>query len=203
MKCSVTRWRRWLRSRFTGDRGRAATFLPTDHLEHMIRDTRTYLELRSLGDLQRGVPPAALPDIVRLERCTGSLFRHLYSEVGRHYRWTDRLAWTDEEIQCHLANPAVHMWLARWQDEPAGYFELRSYPDRSVQLVYLGLRPDFIGRGWGKVLLVRAADEAWWLGATRMWLHTSTFDHAAALPNYLKRGFQLFHSETLYLGTPA
>src|SRR5689334_14624239 len=119
----------------------------------MTRDTRTYLELRSRDALQRGTPPATAPEIARLTDCESSLFRNLYSDIGRHYRWIDRLSWTDEDIQRHLADPAVYLWLARWEHAPAGYFELRRYRDRSVQLVYIGLRPEFIGRGWGKALL--------------------------------------------------
>ena len=35
---------------------------------------------------------------------------------------------------------------------------------------------------------------------TSVWLHTNTMDHPAALPNYLKRGFTAFHSETYQPG---
>jgi hypothetical protein len=33
------------------------------------------------------------------------------------------------------------------------------------------------------------------MGAKRVWLHTCTLDHAAALPNYLRRGFVPFKTE--------
>ena len=36
---------------------------------------------------------------------------------------------------------------------------------------------------------------AWDFGPTRVWLHTNTFDHRAALPNYLKRGFRVYKTE--------
>jgi hypothetical protein len=35
----------------------------------------------------------------------------------------------------------------------------------------------------------------WGLGAVLVWLHTSTLDHPAALPNYLKRGFRPVREE--------
>ena len=44
-------------------------------------------------------------------------------------------------------------------------------------------------RGLGKAMLTRAADEAWALEPTRVWLHTCTLDSPHALPNYLARGF--------------
>ena len=140
-------------------------------------------------------PPPPAPLIERLERCPPDLFRYLYREVGREYRWTDRLNWTDAEIAGYLDNLDVSVWLLKWQDAIAGYFELRRHEDRSVEIAYFGLLPDYIGRGWGKYLLSRAVEEAWRLGAERVWLHTCTLDHPSALPNYLKRGFRPFREE--------
>jgi GNAT superfamily N-acetyltransferase len=129
------------------------------------------------------------------------MFRHLYSEVGRAFRWTDRLSWTDEQVAEHLADRRTGIWLLSWQEVPAGYFELREHDDRSVEIAYFGLLPDFIGRGWGKYLLTRAAIAAWDLGPSRVWLHTCTLDHPAALPNYLKRGFRRVREETYEVTT--
>jgi GNAT superfamily N-acetyltransferase len=63
--------------------------------------------------------------------------------------------------------------------------------------------PEFIGRGWGKHLLTRAVLSAWDLGTQRVWLHTCTLDHPAALPNYLKRGFRRVRDEVYELGGQA
>jgi GNAT superfamily N-acetyltransferase len=52
--------------------------------------------------------------------------------------------------------------------------------------------------GLGKQLLSFAIDRAWEEGAKRIWLHTCTLDNAAALPNYLKRGFSPFKQETYF-----
>jgi GNAT superfamily N-acetyltransferase len=81
------------------------------------------------------------------------------------------------------------------ENAAAGYFELRQHQDRSVEIAYFGLLPAFIGRGWGKYLLTRAVESAWQLGTDRVWLHTCTLDHPAALSNYLKRGFRPFREE--------
>ena len=45
------------------------------------------------------------------------------------------------------------------------------------------------------VPMTEAVERAWSMGARRVWLHTCTFDHPAALPNYLKRGFTVFKTE--------
>jgi GNAT superfamily N-acetyltransferase len=130
-----------------------------------------------------------------MSECPVSFFRFLYAEVGRAYQWTDRLSWSDETTRAYLSIPGVSVWLMTWGERPAGYFELRQHEDSSVEIAYFGLLPDFIGRGWGKHLLTRAVQSAWQLGADRVWLHTCTLDHPAALPNYLKRGFRPVREE--------
>ncbi len=168
-----------------------------------VEVTRTYLEMRSPGDLR---PTATTPDPPRLERvegCPGSFFRYLYAEVGRAYHWTDRLAWTDDQVRAHLLDPAVSLWLLTSGAAPAGYFELRVHDDRSVEIAYFGLLPEFVGRGWGGHLLTQAVETAWGMKPERVWLHTCTLDHPAALPNYLKRGFRPFREEVYRTELPA
>ena len=86
------------------------------------------------------------------------------------------------------------MWVLTVEGEPAGYFELRRN-GTDIEIAYFGLLPAFTGRGLGAHLLTEAVEQAWAAGATRVWLHTSTLDHPAALPNYLKRGFTIFKTE--------
>jgi GNAT superfamily N-acetyltransferase len=167
-----------------------------------VEVTRTYLEMRSPSKLH---PAAGPTDPLRLERiaaCPGSFFRYLYAEVGRSYHWTDRLSWTDEQVRVHLGDSAVSLWLLTSGAAPAGYFELRAHDDRSIEIAYFGLLPEFVGRGWGGHLLTRAVETAWELKPERVWLHTCTLDHPAALPNYLKRGFQPVRQEVYRADLP-
>jgi len=157
--------------------------------------TRTYLEMDSPDELRPAETPQPAPAIDRVEDCSPELFRFLYTEVGREFYWRDRLGWSDETVRRHLADLSVSIWLLTWEREPAGYFELRKHEDESVEIAYFGLLPDFIGRGWGKYLLTRATQAAWGLGPKRVWLHTCTLDHPAALPNYKKRGFRPVREE--------
>lgn len=82
-----------------------------------------------------------------------------------------------------------------------GYFQLAfreadGGPD--VEVAYFGLLPEWFGRGWGGWLLSVAVSTAWQQGAARVWLHTCTLDHPAALANYEARGFRRYdtHVET-------
>lgn len=134
--------------------------------------------------------------IERIEQCPPALYRQLYADVGREYHWIDRLEWTDDDIARHLSEPGLEFWLLSERDEPSGYFELWRCDDGAVQVGYLGLLPHAVGRGLGKYMLTRAVERAWDLGATRVWLHTSSLDHSSALPNYLGRGFSIWKQET-------
>lgn len=158
--------------------------------------TRTYLEMRNPSELQAAHSEDPLIRVELQSECSVELFRSLYIEVGKNYHWVDRLPWTDEDIRAHLAQPGISLWLMTDRDEMAGYFELRKCEDGSVEIAYFGLLPKFIGRGLGKYLLTCATEQAWAGGANRVWLHTCTLDDPAALPNYLKRGFRPFKTET-------
>jgi|SRR5665647_1231154 len=156
-----------------------------------IRVTRTYLELKTPDALRR----APLPPGFRIEHahpCPIPFFRYLYTEVGREHRWRDRLTWTDERCAEHLASPGVSLWVLYGHGAPGGYFELNEQLDGSVEIAYFGLMREYIGQGLGKAMLTIAAERAWSIGPSRVWLHTCTLDDPAALPNYLARGFEKF-----------
>ena len=165
---------------------------------HTISVTRTYLQLSS-RDALRGEPLAQGFRIEHADPCPVPFFRYLYAEVGREHRWRDRLGWTDEQCAAHLAHPGISIWVLYGHGAPAGYFELNQQQDGSIEIAYLGLMRDYIGRGLGKQLLSAATERAWNLGASRVWLHTCTLDYPSALPNYLARGFVKFREEEYHV----
>lgn len=164
-----------------------------------VMGTRTYLEMREQAQLTRAPLPDAVWRVERMLDSAPSFWRFLYTEVGMEYHWVDRLPWSVDEIRAYLADPAVSIWLLTVWGSPAGYFELRRDANQSVEIAYFGLLRHFHGRGLGGHLLTQAVQHAWETGATRVWLHTNTFDHPAALPNYLKRGFKVFKTESFLL----
>ena len=160
-----------------------------------MRVTRTYLELTDPRALRGSADTGGAARVERLAECPPSFYRWLYATVGTPYRWMDRLGWRDDDVRAHLANPAVSVWLLSGGGAPAGWCELVRHADGSVEIAYFGLVPEFVGRGLGRRLLTEAAERAWALGASRVWLHTCTLDHPAALPNYLARGFRPYRTE--------
>jgi len=160
-----------------------------------IEVTRTYLQLARPEDLSPARANDARVRIDRVAECPASFGRYLYGEVGRLYHWIDRLSWTDDQIRAHYARPEITLWVMYSEGAPAGYFELERHEDGSIEIAYFGLLPEYIGRGWGKYLLTEAVRAAWSLEPARVWLHTCTLDHPAALPNYVQRGFRPVREE--------
>ncbi|MFN2398890.1 MAG: GNAT family N-acetyltransferase [Gemmatimonadaceae bacterium] len=164
-----------------------------------VEVTRTYLQMLTPSELRRATVHDPRIRIERATDCTVSFYRYLYLEVGRNHHWRDRLVWTDDEVRRHLSRPDIAVWVMYSTGTPAGWFELQRSDDRSVEIMYFGLIPEFIGRGLGKYMLSEAAERAWsWSGsegAGRVWLHTCTLDGPAALPNYRKRGFTPYKEE--------
>jgi ribosomal protein S18 acetylase RimI-like enzyme len=156
----------------------------------MVEVTRTFLEMRDPSQLNRKALPASEARVVRLAPCTVVQYRDLYRRVGDKWHWHDRLRWSDERLAQQLAKPNISVWALNVGTELGGYFELEAQDDGDVEIVYFGLTPEFIGRGLGGALLTRAAEEAFALGAARVWLHTCTLDSPRALSNYKARGFR-------------
>jgi GNAT superfamily N-acetyltransferase len=163
--------------------------------ERHVMAGRTYLEMRDPSQLVRAPLPDAAWRVDRVLDCPPAFWRFLYTEVGRNHHWVDRLPWSGEEIRDYLADPQLALWLLIAWGAPAGYSELRQDNDGAVEVVYFGLLPHFHGRGLGGHFLTEIVQRAWERNPTRVWLHTSTFDHRAALPNYLKRGFRVYKTE--------
>ena len=169
-----------------------------------MQATRTYLELTSADQFQAAF--GDFPDLAieHIDRPSPELYRRCYRTVGEAYHWRDRWSWTDQEIRAHLARPEITLHVARRVDALVGWYELRRVPeDGSVEIAYFGLFPAAIGRGLGKHLLSCAVRDAWALQPARVWLHTCTLDHPAALPNYTKRGFAPYKTETYEVNFPS
>lgn len=163
--------------------------------ERHVMAARTYLEMRDPSHLVRAPLPDADWRIDRVLDCPPPFWRFLYTEVGRDYRWVDRLPWSHEDIHDYLVDPDVTLWLLSAWGAPAGYCELRQDGAGGVEVAYFGLLKHFQGRGLGGHFLTEMVLRAWEFNPRRVWVHTCNFDHRAALPNYLKRGFRVYKTE--------
>jgi prephenate dehydrogenase len=188
---SAARWRRAVKLIGEADRPYSRR---GDAPERTVPAVRTYLEQTAAP-----VTSAAWPDagwqFVRVDSCPAVLYRFLYREVGRPWQWIDRLPWSDERIRAHVDTPGIEIWLLTHETVPAGFAEFERAADGSVEIVYFGLLPEFIGRRVGRAFLDTVVGRAWGGGATRVWLHTCSLDHPRALANYLAGGFRVVREE--------
>src|SRR3546814_2894438 len=70
-----------------------------------------------------------------------------------------------------------------------GMLELDFRHPGQCELSYVGLVPDLAGQGHGRWLMAHALALAWRKGVARVWVHTCTLDHPAALGFYRASGF--------------
>ncbi|MEZ5559066.1 MAG: GNAT family N-acetyltransferase [Pseudomonadales bacterium] len=159
--------------------------------------TITYVELLDPGQLRPAKPARVAYQLMQVEDPTPEYNRYLYATVGADWVWQDRLGWSRARWQESLSRPGHETWVAYVRGAPAGYFELEPDDPGSVEIVYFGLQPPYIGSGLGGALLSDAVARAWQIGARRVWLHTCSLDHPAALPNYLARGFRQYDQVTI------
>ena len=150
----------------------------------------TYLELRR--------PPQPAPVRVGDERVTVEsvgldAYLSLYRRVGAPWRWDQRLRMPAATLDELLRSGRLHVHVLR--DGRGGAlglceFDHAGYPE--IELKHFGLVPDAQGRGLGPWLLANALEAEWRAGPTRIWLHTDTWDHPAAVAVYQQAGFEIY-----------
>lgn len=167
----------------------------------MIPVTTWYLELRDRTQLRPAAVPSPAPAIVRAEIPSPAFSRFLYTSIGGDWHWHDRLPWTWQRWMEWLHRPGGETWVLYVSGTPAGYVEL----DRQggdVEIAYFGIARPFIGRRLGGYLLTFAIGRGWDMGAQRVWVHTCSLDHPAALANYQARGMTVYKEETIVREVP-
>lgn len=147
----------------------------------------TYLEMRT--------PPAPAPlpastlAIEKREQPDLDWYRALFRRVGAPWLWFSRLAMDDRTLAKIIHDPAVEVYAVAAGHAEAGLLELDLRTPGACCLAYVALAPEYAGQGHGRWLLAAALGLAWRPDIVRVHLQTSTLDHPAALPAYLRAGF--------------
>ena len=163
-----------------------------------------YLQMRSRDALlSKPCPDPDNMQIIEAKEALPELNRFLYTAVGGDWYWVDRLPWTYEQWLSAIGGPNHRTFVCYSRGTPAGYYELHKHSDNTVEIAYFGLIGAFMGRGIGGWLLSRCISDAWDWGANRVWVHTCTLDHPAALSNYLARGLKQYDSEIEHRQLPS
>ncbi|MDX1689487.1 MAG: GNAT family N-acetyltransferase [Acidimicrobiia bacterium] len=161
-----------------------------ESLEQII----TFLEQRQRPQL-RVAPPHRAAMLLHAEEMTAGFYRYLYRAVGASWRWWERAVLDDEELLDIVTDPLVEIAVLYVGGIPAGYFELDRRVEGEVEIAYLGLVPEFIGRGLGTWLVALAVDAAWSHEPERVWVHTCDWDHPRALLTYQRAGFRPYDTK--------
>lgn len=161
----------------------------------MVPVSTIYLEMRGNTMPELPQPPDGCV-IRRWRRPPLKGYRQLYSAVGGKWGWSGRLILSDRELAKTITGRGLEIFRLHYGDKTAGFVELDRGDALQTEIVYMGLAPEFIGRGLGRYLLDWAVHHAWRSGPQRVWLHTCAYDHPGALAVYLKAGFSVFDEKT-------
>lgn len=115
----------------------------------------------------------------------------MYKNVGEEYGWSNRLLMEKNQLVSLLEKNSVSIFLYYIDGVNAGYFEIDFSTSQKAEIAYLGLLPEYIGKGFGKSIMHEAIRKASNNGENLVWLHTCEFDHEKALDTYLKTGFKI------------
>lgn len=158
--------------------------LPPGHLANVV----TCLEMPARPELR----PAPGLDGLSLERMGAkdtARFRTLFEAIGRDIMWFSRLIMPEEKLAAIIGDPQVESTALVKDGRDIGLLELDFREEGQCELSFFGLVPDAIGSGAGRFLMNEALTKAWARPITRLWVHTCTFDHPAALGFYQRSGF--------------
>ncbi len=151
----------------------------------------TSLEMRT-RPLPRPLPPAPLR-LVRWATPEPDKYRALFRRVGERWLWFSRLLLDDAALGAIIGDADVQVYAV--EDRAGievGLVELDFRVPGECELAYFGLVPELAGKGLGDWLMAETLARAWTKGIARVWVHTCTLDHPAALGFYRRAGFGVF-----------
>lgn len=158
----------------------------------------TVYHLEMLTHAKRSVPtPRDELTVLHVRKPSVPYYRFLYNAVGKAYYWLSRRKLSDDDLAAVIQDPRNELYVLHVEGSPAGYAELDRHQPDEVELVQFGLMADYLGQGLGTWFLQWTIDRVWTYQPKRLWLHTCTLDHPAAVPTYKKAGFVQFKEEAI------
>jgi GNAT superfamily N-acetyltransferase len=139
--------------------------------------------------------PAGAWSLRRVEKPPLYWFRDLYRRVGEGWLWFSRTRMSDAELAAIVQSPSVEVYALAHEGRDEGLLELDFREPGHCEIVSFGVTARLVGTGAGRWLMNRALELAWSRPVSRIWLHTCSFDHPAALPFYQRSGFRAFRRQ--------
>jgi GNAT superfamily N-acetyltransferase len=150
----------------------------------------TYLEMHARPNTE--VPDSSLT-LCRVATPDPRRYRDLFRLVGSPWLWFSRLIVEDEKLTAIIQHPGVDLYaVTDGNGREVGMLELDFREPLECELAFIGLIPEFAGKGHGRWLLAEAVRLAWRDDVRRVHVHTCSLDHPAALSAYRRAGFSPF-----------
>ena len=164
----------------------------------IINVDRSFLEINSIKKLNRSKSPGPNFKINQVDPPDFQLNKFFYKQIGKKYRWIDRLAWGDKKWIEYVENPRVKTFVLKENNNLVGFYEtICDFDNDHSEIAYFGILEEYFGKKCGGYLLSEAINKLFEDGISRVWLHTCSLDHKNAIKNYLARGMQIFKSEKI------
>ena len=161
---------------------------------------RKYLEISSINDLKQSQIPNKNCKLILLDPPDFQLNKFFYKQIGKDFKWFDRLEWSDQKWINYVENPNTETFILKDKDNLVGYFEqILHYDKKNCEIAYFGIMNEFYGKKYGGYLLTEAIKKSFQQDIEKVWLHTCSLDHENAIKNYQARGMKIFKTETINL----
>jgi GNAT superfamily N-acetyltransferase len=161
----------------------------TDLPPGKIANVVTYLEREPPAET---APAPAGFSIRHVARPGLAWYRDLYRRIGEDWLWFSRAIASDARLTAILADPGTFVLALEQDGHATGLAELSFAKPGEVEIVMFGVVPEATGTGAAKALMAAALNATMRAGIRRVWLHTCSFDHPAAVRFYGGRGFRPF-----------
>ena len=90
----------------------------------IVKVDRNYLEINSIKDLKASKIPNENCKLSLINPLDFQLNKFFYKQVGKEYRWIDRLVWDDNQWINYVENPKVKTYVLKEKENLVGYFEI-------------------------------------------------------------------------------
>ena len=161
---------------------------------------RNYLEITSIHDLKENKKIYKDFTITLLDPVDFQLNKFFYKNIGKNYKWVDRLVWSEAKWINYVSNKNVKTFILKNKNDLVGFFESIFHIEKNeIEIAYFGVLEEYQNKKLGSYLLSEAIKKSFENNIRRVWLHTCSTDHKNALNNYIARGMKIFKSETVII----
>src|SRR5215475_11979102 len=130
----------------------------------------TFLEMRKPPSIAASKPLETL-SLRKVPDPDLNWYRNVFRATGENWLWFSRLLLDDFSLAATIQSPRVDVFAVEFEGRDGGLLELDRRPFREVEIAFLGLKPELIGRGVGKWLLSEALSISWSHKPDRVTVH--------------------------------